>query len=265
MEPATDHCTGPAERSTTAIVATTIVSTITFLLFLKWVIDPWRPQILPGPLTTTIPRLTKEELAQVPYQPDHFPGARDVRRRRRPAVGYAPLHDANAPGAGLVPAALDGRRRLHLVGYSLGGGIAVNFAAALLGRDASGAYYPNGEWQLYKYYAAMQGDRAVTSASDDKLFDAFAVRGDSDVKIIAGTRLTANSYDIAVTGLESISLGSSGVVSVRTIHFDWAGATGQIDAPVDLGTADYTYTDGSFTINLTPATNSTAYAYEFSL
>jgi hypothetical protein len=126
-----------------------------------------------------------------------------------------------------------------------GGSNLHDFAAALLGRDTSGAYYPNGEWQLYKYYAAMQGDRAVTSASDDKLFDAFAVRGDSDVKIIAGTRLTANSYDIAVTGLESTILGSSGVVSVRTIRFDWAGATGQIDAPVDLGTADYTYTDGS--------------------
>ncbi|ETS81577.1 hypothetical protein PFICI_06579 [Pestalotiopsis fici W106-1] len=145
-----------------------------------------------------------------------------------------------------------------------GGSNLHDFAASLLGKDENGAYYPNGEWQLYKYYAAMQGDRVVTSASSDKLFDAFAVRGDT-VKILAGTRLTSDAYDITVTGLESTSLGLSGVLSIRTTRFDWNGATGQIDAPVDLGTADYTYTDGTFTINLTPATSSTAYAYEFSL
>lgn len=78
MESDTGFCDGPPETSTTAIVTTTIISTITFLFLLKWALDPRRPQILKGPLTTTIPRLTKDELAQIPYQPDHFPGARDV-------------------------------------------------------------------------------------------------------------------------------------------------------------------------------------------
>ncbi|ETS86646.1 hypothetical protein PFICI_00474 [Pestalotiopsis fici W106-1] len=188
MEPATELCNGPTETSTITIVITTIVSTVTFLIFLKWSLEPRRPQILPGPLTTTIPRLTKEELAQVPYQPDHFPGARDVVTpygnirvyEFGPETGRKVLflHGISTSCMTLNDIALDlaskgcrvmlydlfgrgysdgvgdlpsdtrlfvtqillvlassplpwtGDGALNLVGYSLGGGIAVNFAAA---------------------------------------------------------------------------------------------------------------------------------------
>ncbi|KAH8196875.1 hypothetical protein TruAng_008957 [Truncatella angustata] len=71
-------CSGPAETSTVAIIVTTVVSTITLFAVTRWALNPRRQPILAGPLTTTIPKLSKEELAQVPYQPNHFPGARDV-------------------------------------------------------------------------------------------------------------------------------------------------------------------------------------------
>ncbi|KAI0151022.1 glycoside hydrolase superfamily [Pestalotiopsis sp. NC0098] len=173
--------------------------------------------------------------------------------------------DEQTPAASAYYLAQLERHNIRSLRANWGGGSDLHdFAAALLGKDDTGAYYPNGEWQLYKYYAAMEGDRVVTAASADELFDVFAVRGDN-VKILAGTRLTSDAYDIVVTGLDTTGLGSSGVLSVRTIRFDWDGATGRIDSTVDLGTADYTYADGTLTINVTPATSSTAYAYEFSV
>jgi hypothetical protein len=64
--------------SSTALVATTVVTTLTLLSLARWALYPQRGLIIPGPLTTALPRLSKDELAKVPYQPDHFPGARDV-------------------------------------------------------------------------------------------------------------------------------------------------------------------------------------------
>ncbi|KAH8676281.1 hypothetical protein BX600DRAFT_394947 [Xylariales sp. PMI_506] len=61
-----------------AIVATTVITTVALLSLARWTLYPVRGSVIPGPLTTTIPKLSKEELAKVPYQPDHFPGARDV-------------------------------------------------------------------------------------------------------------------------------------------------------------------------------------------
>lgn len=52
----------------------------------------------------------------------------------------------------------------------------------------NGTYYPNGEWQLYKYYTGMTGNRVETSASGDLIFDVFANTSENTVKIIAGTR-----------------------------------------------------------------------------
>jgi hypothetical protein len=144
----------------------------------------------------------------------------------------------------------------------------------------NGVYYPNGEWQLYKYYATMNGDRLVTTASPDRRFDVFATKAGSAVKIIAGTRTIHAPYEIAVSGLHSLGLSAEGSVKVNVLRFDWDGEQGRVDAPVDLGLATMSYTSDTvsyltfallcglfvltlqLTILVDPPNDSTAYAYE---
>lgn len=113
--------------------------------------------------------------------------------------------------------------------------------ADLIVKDANKTYFPNGEWQLYKYYASMEGDRLATTASKDLLFDVFATRSGNGVKIIAGTRNTKGQYNIEVAGLTALKLPQSGSVKIRTLQFDWAGDAGAVGAPKDLGLSDMTY------------------------
>ncbi|GAP91689.1 putative alpha beta hydrolase family protein [Rosellinia necatrix] len=68
----------PGESTTTAVVATTVVATLVLASLTRLALWPGKPQIIPGALTTTVPKLSKEELAKVVYKIDHFPGARDV-------------------------------------------------------------------------------------------------------------------------------------------------------------------------------------------
>jgi hypothetical protein len=102
-------------------------------------------------------------------------------------------------------------------------------------------YYPNGEWQLYRYYAEMEGNRIASTASSDLRFDVFAVKSGSTVKIIAGTRTIQASYEIKITGLKSLGLPETGSVNVKVLRFDWAGDQGEIGAPVDVGTSSLQY------------------------
>ncbi|KAK8089733.1 hypothetical protein PG997_004694 [Apiospora hydei] len=177
-----------SERSnTTAIVATTMVTTVACLSLFRHSLYPRRKQILPGPLTTSLPYLTKDEIKDLPYQPDHFPGARDVEtpygnirvyefgpedgrkvlfihgistscmtlseiangiaakgcrvmlfdlfgRGFTDGVGDLPFDTRLFVSQVLLvlassPLAWTGNDAMHLVGYSLGGGIALNFAA----------------------------------------------------------------------------------------------------------------------------------------
>ncbi|CBX99018.1 hypothetical protein IAQ61_000845 [Plenodomus lingam] len=134
--------------------------------------------------------------------------------------------------------------------------------ADLVVKDASGSYFPNGEWQLYKYYASMEGNRLATTAATDRRFDVFATRSGNGVKIIAGTRNNQGQYEIRVSGLADIGLPESGTISIRTLRFDWAGDAGEVGPPQDLGASDITYTGGAATIPFNPATSSTAYAFE---
>ena len=68
--------------NTAAIAATTVLATViaTFaaLSFLRFAMQPSRPQIHQSPLRTLIPTLSKDELSKLDYSPDEFPGARDV-------------------------------------------------------------------------------------------------------------------------------------------------------------------------------------------
>ncbi|RBQ78512.1 hypothetical protein FVER14953_07702 [Fusarium verticillioides] len=130
---------------------------------------------------------------------------------------------------------------------------------------SEGTYYPNGEWQAYKYYAAMAGQRLVTKASSDLKFDVFATKQGRKIKIIAGTRTVQAKYNIKISGLEVVGLPKKGTVKVRTYRFDWAGPNGKVDGPVDLGEKKYTYSANTLTLSVNPPTNATAFAYEFSV
>lgn len=41
--------------------------------------QPTIARSIPSPLTTQIPNLSAEEIAALPYPPDYYPGARDVK------------------------------------------------------------------------------------------------------------------------------------------------------------------------------------------
>ncbi|KAI0970233.1 Alpha/Beta hydrolase protein [Xylaria arbuscula] len=177
----------PSESTTTAVVATTVITTLALASLTRFALWPHKPQIIPGALTTSVPKLSKDELAKTPYRTDHFPGTRDVVTpygnirvyEFGPEEGRKVLlihgistscmtladiaHSlvekgcrvmmfdlfgrgySDAPGdlpydtrlfvsqillvLASSPLAWTGRDAFSLIGYSLGGGIAVNFAA----------------------------------------------------------------------------------------------------------------------------------------
>lgn len=113
-----------------------------------------------------------------------------------------------------------------------------DWMANLIYRDSDG-YYPNGEWQVYKYYAAMTGERVLTSASEDRKFDVFATKDTQTIKILAGTRTIQAPYNITVNELDAAGLPKEGEVKVRTYRFDWAGPEGKVGDPIDVGVKTY--------------------------
>jgi hypothetical protein len=110
---------------------------------------------------------------------------------------------------------------------------------------SDGTYYPNGEWQVYKYYAAMTGQRLVTTASSDLQFDVFATKKDHSVKILAGTRTIKAAYNITISGFDALGLSKQRTIKVRKYQFDWAGPNGKIDGPIDLGVQSYPLSSNS--------------------
>jgi hypothetical protein len=116
-----------------------------------------------------------------------------------------------------------------------------DYLANLVFKDSNGTYYPNGEWQLYKYYAQMGGERLATTASSDRRFDVFATKSGSAIKVIAGTRTILAPYSIEVSGLQSLGLPAQGTVRANVLRFDWAGDSGRVDAPVSLGITEFSY------------------------
>jgi len=130
--------------------------------------------------------------------------------------------------------------------------------------NSGSAYFPNGEWQLYKYYANMDGERLSTQASEDLLFDVFSTKTEDTVKIIAGTRTIQQPYDVHVGHFSSLGLPTEGTIDIRAYRFDWAGYKGEVGDAVDLGTSSYDYSDDKLVIQVDPPTNSTAFAYEIS-
>lgn len=124
-----------------------------------------------------------------------------------------------------------------------------DYMANVLGKNGN-TYFPNGDFQAYKYYAAMTGTRVATSGSADNRFDVFATKGTGvgSVKILAGNRRNTNTYDITITGLTSVGLPTSGTVKIRTKRFDWTGQYSPVTALVDLGVVSHSYTNNAVCI-----------------
>ena len=119
-----------------------------------------------------------------------------------------------------------------------------DFMGSMIAKS-NGKYVPNGDWQLYKYYANMTGERLATTASTNPQFDVFAVKEKSVLKIIAGTRSLQRDSAISITGLDKLGFPSSGSISVRSYRFDWKGAQGQVGDPVNMGATTRTYSSGN--------------------
>ncbi|KAI8966029.1 alpha/beta-hydrolase [Daldinia sp. FL1419] len=83
MEAIASMCLGPPTESgfgsgSTAIIATTVATTVALISLARFTLWPEKPAVIPGPLTTSLPRLSQAARSEIPYQPDAFPGARDV-------------------------------------------------------------------------------------------------------------------------------------------------------------------------------------------
>jgi hypothetical protein len=157
---------------------------------------------------------------------------------------YAAKDEQNPANAVYYIAQLE-RHNLRGLRANWGSGSALHDFLANLVYKSNGVYYPNGEWQLYKYYAQMGGYRLATTASSDRRFDVFATQSGSVVKIIAGTRTVQAPYDIKVSGLQSLGLPEKGSVRVNVTRFDWNGDQGRMDAPTELGPSTFTYTSNT--------------------
>ncbi|KAL4724504.1 hypothetical protein ACLX1H_007945 [Fusarium chlamydosporum] len=120
-----------------------------------------------------------------------------------------------------------------------------DWMANLVFKTSEGTYYPNGEWQVYKYYAAMEGKRVLTKASEDRGFDVFATKDTQTVKILAGTRTIQAPYNITVSGLDAAGLPEEGEVKVQTYRFDWAGPEGKVGDPVAVGEKTCSYSSNA--------------------
>ena len=150
-----------------------------------------------------------------------------------------------------------------------------DYFAGLLGKPGANTssynatqagYWNNGEYNVYKYYNLnMTGNRVQTVGSADGLFDVYATVGttENSVKMICGSRLTAGTWDILMTGLDTIGLPSSGTITLQAYQFNYAGgAFGNVPYPVDQGTTPHSYSNNELLFYVSP-NQTTSYAFEF--
>ena len=73
------HASRPFAVSNAAVViASTAVVAAAALSLLQRALWPPHPKVIPSPLHTVLPHLSKKDLERLEYKVDAFPGARDV-------------------------------------------------------------------------------------------------------------------------------------------------------------------------------------------
>jgi hypothetical protein len=117
-----------------------------------------------------------------------------------------------------------------------------DYFANLLGKPNAGTssysatqagYWPNGEYQVYKYYALnMTGTRVGTTASTDTYLDAYATIGSDMLRVLVGVRPEAGTgtWELTLNGLSQIGLATSGSVNIHTWGFTYPGKYTEVDA-----------------------------------
>lgn len=105
--------------------------------------------------------------------------------------------------------------------------------------DLVAPFYTNGEYQAYKYYASMKGERVATIPPVGLGFDLFATidKASKTVKILAGTRCNSRKYTITVSGFGSLGLSSK--IRRRTLVLEWKGLFGEVQQPREVSTEEH--------------------------
>ena len=84
--------------------------------------------------------------------------------------------------------------------------------------------------------------------------------------MLVGARQKTGTWDLTISGLNSIGIGSSGSITIQTWGFpDTGGSFGGVDAPSNLGLYAHTFTNGTVTFPIFQKDTSTAYAFEFAV
>lgn len=128
-------------------------------------------------------------------------------------------------------------------------------------------YFPNGDYQVYKYYNLnMTGHRVGTTPSTDLKLDVYGTVGDK-VRLLVGVRLATGTWQLQVNRLSAVGLPTSGNLNIHT----WGFSPGsdvhytEVDGPRDLGTVGHAYSGDSVTFPIYQTDTNTAYAFEFNV
>ncbi|KAL9622910.1 MAG: hypothetical protein Q9160_002836 [Pyrenula sp. 1 TL-2023] len=128
-------------------------------------------------------------------------------------------------------------------------------------------YFPNGDYQVYKYYNLnMTGHRVGSTPSTDLKLDVYGTVGDK-VRLLVGVRLATGTWQLQVNRLSAVGLPTSGNLNIHT----WGFSPGsdvhytEVDGPKDLGTVGHAYSGDTVTFPIFQTDTSTAYAFEFNV
>lgn len=131
-------------------------------------------------------------------------------------------------------------------------------------------YYPNGDYQVYKYYKRMMtGHRVGTLPSSDLKLDTYATVGDDGLaRVLVGVRITEGTWNLQLDNLSATGLPSNGTLNVHTWGFPVVSQYphfGQIEGPIDLGWYGHEYSDDTVTFPVFQVDVNTAFAFEFEI
>lgn len=137
------------------------------------------------------------------------------------------------------------------------------------GYSATGTgYFPNGDYQVYKYYYQnMTGYRVGTTPSSDLKLDAYATVGASSAIVLVGVRITTGTWTLQLNDLSALGLPTSGTLNVQTWGFPVASDVhyGEVDGPTNLGVYGHPYSGNTVSFPVYQTDTTTAYAFQFSI
>ncbi|KAG0148100.1 hypothetical protein CROQUDRAFT_41789 [Cronartium quercuum f. sp. fusiforme G11] len=135
-------------------------------------------------------------------------------------------------------------------------------------RPNAAGYFPNGDYQVYKFYCQqMTGHRVHTKPSLDLKLDVYATVGTHSAIALVGVRATTGTWFLNLDNLSALGLPTSGTVNIRTWAFPVPSSVhyGRVDGPKNLGLLAHHYTHDSVSFPVFQTDKTTAYAFEFSI